>query len=452
MSAERNKHFTRTLLSIAVPVTLQNLLFSSFTLIDTLMIGALGDLPLAAVGMAGKWTWFLTIVFFGFSSGASVFISQYFGAGDVPGIHRTYGLMMLGTQAASALFMTAALCCPEKILGLFSSDAQVITLGASYLRIMALSYPVQALAKGGGTLLESTQRVYIPFIGALCSVGVNVTLNAVLIFGLLGFPALGVKGAAIASVIAAAANALVIYSLGLSRKTLLRTKLSALVQFDLPFIRNFVRVSLPAALNETTWALGNLLYSSIYGHMGTAAYASITVVRSIEDLSSVAVMGLCSSCAVMIGGYIGRDDWNTAKLCAKRHLQMVILFCLTMGSLVYLTRVPLLSLFGVSQAVCEDAIASLIVYALCMTIHNIPAILVMGVFRSGGDTRFGLIVDCITLYLIGLPLTAYAGLSLHLSVPLTYLVMILSEDIVKCAVYLHHLRTGKWIKPIIHST
>lgn len=445
----RQTSFTRTMLSIAVPVTLQNLLFSSFTLVDTLMIGALGDTPLAAVGMAGKWTWFLTIVFFGFSSGASVFIAQYFGAGDTPGIHRTYGLMTLGTQAVSLLFMAAALLCPEAIIRLFSSDGEVIALGASYLRIIALSYPLQALARGGGTLLQSMQRVAAPFIAALASVAVNVALNALLIFGLCGFPALGVQGAAIASVAAALVNAAVIYAMGCARGSVLRVRLSAMLAFDGAFVRDFARVSMPAMLNETTWAIGNLLYSAIFGHMGTGAYASITVVRAIEDLTSVAVMGLCSSCAVMIGSYIGRGDVHNTKLCARRHVQLTVGFSVLMGAGMLLLRAPLLSLFGISAAVRQDAMTVLTMYAFEMTLRNIPAILVMGVFRSGGDTRYGLIVDCITLYLIGLPLTAAAGLLLHMSLPATYLIMYLSEDVVKCAVYLRHMRSGKWIRPVI---
>ena len=206
--------FTRTLLSIAVPVTLQNLLASSFTLIDTMMIGKLGDTPLAAVGMAGKWTWFLTIVFFGFSSGASVFISQFYGAGDDAGMRRTYGLMTVGT--------------PDGIVRLFSSDEQAIALGASYLRIIALSYPFLALTRGGGTLLQSTGDVMIPFVGSLISVAVNITLNALLIFGLCGFPALGVQGAAIASLTSSIVGALVIYGAGIAKKTpALRAVLSA---------------------------------------------------------------------------------------------------------------------------------------------------------------------------------------------------------------------------------
>lgn len=220
--------FTRTLLSIAVPVTLQNLLASSFTLIDTMMIGRLGDTPLAAVGMAGKWTWFLTIVFFGFSSGASVFISQFYGAGDDAGMRRTYGLMTVGTQAASLLFMLAALLFPEGIVRLFSPDEQVVALGSSYLRIIAVSYPFLALTRGGGTLLQSTGRVMIPFVGSLISVAVNIALNALLIFGLCGFPALGVQGAAIASLVSAVVGALVIYGAGIAKKTLLRTGRAAL--------------------------------------------------------------------------------------------------------------------------------------------------------------------------------------------------------------------------------
>ncbi len=183
--------------------------------------------------------------------------------------------------------------------------------------------------------------------------------------------------------------------------------------------------------------------------MGTGAYASITVVKSIEDLTSVAVMGLCSSCAVMIGSAIGRGDVPLSKLCAWRHVQLTSAFPCSSGAGMLALRQPLLSLFGVSQAVREDALAVLAICALEMVLHNMPAILVMGVFRAGGDTRYGLIIDCITLYLIGLPLTMRHGLYLHWSVPMTYLVMYLSEDIVKCSAYLQHFRSCKWIRPVI---
>lgn len=436
------------MLSIAIPVTLQNLLFSSFTLIDTVMIGALGDTPLAAVGMAGKWSWFLGIVLFGFTSGAGVFIAQYFGAQDERGMRRTYGLMSVCTMAAALVFMAAALLVPEKIIGLFSKDTEAIAIASVYLRIIAVSYPFQALIRSGSTMLQSTQRVALPFIGAACSVVVNVVFNALLIFGLCGFPQLGVAGAAIASVLAAAVNAAVIHIGGRVKGTIPCAPLRALADIDREFLVSYLRVGAPAMMNETVWALSNLIYSAIYGHMSTQAYASITVVKSIEELTSVAVYGLCSSCAVMIGSLIGRGEMDEAKLCAKRHLQLTVVLSLLVGGFVLLLRGQILSLFGVSDAVRADALAVTAIYALEMPLRNIQFMMVVGTFRAGGDTKYGLIVDTISAYLLGIPLTAAAGLALRLSVPVTYAIMYLSEDMFKGSIYGRHLISSKWIKPV----
>jgi len=448
-----NKHasgsFWRTMLSLAVPVALQNLLFSSFTLIDTLMIGALGDTPLAAVGMAGKWSWFFNIVLFGFASGAGVFIAQYFGAKDERGIHRTFGVVSIGSLAASLIFMLAALLVPEAIIGLFTADPEAIRIGAVYLRIIAVSYPFQALSKSGGTLLQSTQRVSIPFIGAACSVATNVVFNALLIFGLCGFPALGVAGAAIASAMAAVVNTLVIFLLGIKKRTYLRAPLSRLLDFDAKFVRDYVRISAPALFNETTWALGNLGYNAVFGHISTEAYAAMTVVKSIEDLTTIAIWGMGSSCAVMIGSFIGQGRIEDAKDCGRRHLLLTTVFSLFVGVLVIALRAPIMSLFGVSDTVRALSTALLIIYGLEAALRNAPYMLVCGIFRSGGDTKYGLIVDLISLYLIGLPLTAFAGLVLHAGVPVTYLIMYLVEDVFKCIVYGRHFLSNKWIKPVV---
>jgi len=441
--------FVKTMLSIAIPVTLQNLLFSSFTLVDTLMIGQLGDTPLAAVGMAGKWSWFLSIVFFGCTSGAGVFMAQYFGAGNVKGIRRTYGLMCILTLGASVLFALAALFAPQAILSLFTKDTEAIRLGTAYLRIIALSYPFQALSKAGGMLLQSTQRVMIPFIGAACSVAANIVLNALLIFGLCGFPALGVEGAAIASAIAAAVNMAVIYAAGLKTNSMLRAPLSDMLDIRRDFVKDYIRIGAPTMFNETTWSLSILIYSAIFGHMGTQEYAAVTVVRSIEDLMCVAIFGLGASCAVMIGSMIGRGEIDKAKHCANAHLKQVVSLSVVIGAAVLLLRRPIISLFGVSDVVTADAAVLLAIFALEMWLRNIPYMLVVGIFRAGGDTRYALFVDFGTAYLIGIPLTALAGLVLHWSLPVTYLIMYLLEDAIKVFLYGAHYRSGKWIKPVV---
>lgn len=447
--SKKYSSFTKTMLSIAVPVTLQNLLFSSLTFIDTLMIGTLGDLPLAAVGMAGKWTWFLGIVLFGFSSGAAVFIAQYYGAGDTRGIHRTHGLMGVCTLGVSLLFTALALLMPEKIIGLFTRDPAAIEVACVYLRIVSLAYPFQALRRTAGTVLESTQQVVIPFASAVCSVATNIVLNALLIYGLCGFPALGVAGAAIATVTASAVDAAVIHAAGFKKKTLLRAPLSQLTDIRGDFVLRYLRIGAPALFNETTWALSNLIYSAIYGHMSTQAYASITICKSIEDLTCVAIFGLASSCAVMLGSYVGQGDMEKTKGCAWYHLKLTVALSLAIGLLVVLLRGGILSVFGVSDAVRADAARVLVVYGLELALRNIPYMLVVGIFRAGGDTKYALAVDFACAYLIGIPLTAAAGLILHLSVPATYLVMYLSEDVLKVFLYGRHFLSEKWIRPVV---
>ena len=437
------------MLSIAIPLTLQNLLFSSFTLIDTVMVGRLGDLPLAAVGMAGKWSWFLNIVLFGCTSGAAVFIAQYFGAGDHKGIHRTYGLMSMLSLAAGCVFMALALLMPETIIGAFTKDPQAIATASVYLRCIAISYPFQGLAKSAATLLQSTQRVVIPFIGAACSVTTNIVLNALLIFGLCGFPAMGVAGAAIASAVAVMVNALVIYGFGLAKNTMLRAPIREMLDISRGFVRDYVRIGAPAMFNETIWALSILVYSAIFGHMSTEAYAAITVVKSIEDLSCVAVFGMCSACAVMIGSFVGQGKYDQAKACARYHIVLVTAMSVVIGGLLFCFRDTIMSLFGVSDVVRANAMAVLMIYGAEMALRNIPLMLVVGTFRAGGDTKYGLIVDSFTAYLIGIPVTAFAGLVLHLSVPATYAIMYCVEDGLKSIIYGRHFFSGKWIKPVV---
>ena len=449
--SNKNISFTRTMLSIAIPVTLQNLLFSSFTLIDTVMVGSLGDLPLAAVGMAGKWSWFLGVVLYGFTSGASVFIAQYFGAGDERGIHRTYGLMSILSMAVSLLFTALALCFPELIIRFFTQDAAAVEAAKPYLRIIALSYPFLALTRSGSTLLQSTQKVSIPVVAAACSVATNILFNALLIFGLCGFPALGISGAAIASVMATAVNAAVIYLLGIKQKTLLVAPFKRMFDISRPFTKEYLNIAAPAMFNETIWALSYLIYCSIYGHMSTEAYAAITVVKSIEDLTCVAIFGLGSSCAVMIGSMIGRGDLHNAKRCAWYHIALTAALSAIFGLALIIARGAVMSLFGVSDVVRADASAVMMIFGLELVVHNLPYMMVCGIFRAGGDTRTGLIVDLISAYLIGIPITAAAGLLLHMSVPATYLIMYLVEDVFKVFVYGKHLISNKWIRPVVKA-
>ena len=201
--------------------------------------------------------------------------------------------------------------------------------------------------------------------------------------------------------------------------------------------------------NETIWAMSILIYSSIFGHRSTEAYAAITVAKSIEDLTCVAVFGMCSACAVMIGSYVGQGKYDHAKACARYHIAVVTVMSAIIGASLFVLKGPIMSLFGVSETVRADSMAVIMVYGAEMALRNIPLMFVVGTFRAGGDTKYGLIVDSITAYLIGIPLTAFVGLVLHMPVPFTYAVMYFVEDFVKTIIYGRHFLSGKWIRPVV---
>lgn len=444
----KDKRFFPAMVRLALPIALQNLLSSSLTLVDTLMIGELGDLPLASVGMAGKWSWLMTIVFFGFTSGAAVFIAQNWGARDEKGIRRTFGVMSVGLVLAALLFTAGALLAPEAIMALFTKDPEAMPYGVEYLRISSVSFLGIAIAQAVSTLLRSTEQVKIPVFASLCSVLTNAVLNYVFIFGKFGAPAMGVAGAALATALAAWVNALIIIVAALAKKTMLRMRLREALDWRGGFVLHYFKVSLPALINESLWALGTLGYDMVFGHMGTENFAALTIARTVQNFSFVFLVGVCNACAVHIGKRIGAGEIEEAKEDAQRYMWTMIGICVVIGLAVIALCVPILSLFNVSARVRQMAMALLVIYAAEMWIRNISYIAVVGIFRAGGDTRIGVKLDIITVWFIALPLTYICGLVLKMPFVAVYAIMLLSEDIIKDVFCLRHLRRGEWIRPV----
>ena len=443
-----DRGFWRSALRMAIPIALQNLLLSSFTLVDTVMVGSLGDVPLAAVGMAGQWSWVMNILFFGVNSGASVFLAQYWGVRDVRGIQRTFGLLLVGALAPALLFTGVGLLAPGFVMRLFTKDPVVIEQGCSYLTAACFSYVALALSQAASTLLRSTEEVRLPVVASLCSVLTNALLNYALIFGRFGAPAMGLRGAAIATAIAAWVNVAVLYGAALGRRTMLRMPPRRMFAWDGAFLRHFLAISLPALVNEGMWALGTTGYNMIYGHMGTDNYAALTIFRTVENLAFVFFVGLCHACSVLIGKRIGAGDFARARLDARRFTVLMTAMSVTVGLALIALRTPLLSLFNVSEGVRGLTRQIVLLYGLEIGLRNIPYITIVGVFRAGGDTRIGVILDTVCVWCIALPLTFLCGMVLRLPFVAVYLIMLLSEDVVKTFFALRYFLRDRWIHPV----
>lgn len=447
-----DKPFWRDILRLALPIALQNLLMSSFSLVDTIMVGQLGDIPLAAVGMAGQWNWLMNLVLFGFGSGSAVFISQYWGAKDNKKITGIYGILMSHVVLISILFMLIGVFNPEFVISLFNKTPEVIEQGSTYLKIASFSYIGIALNGAFGILLRSTEQVRLPMYVSGFATLLNAILNYGMIFGKLGFPEMGVAGAALATSISAWISPIIMIVVAVKTKNIMYVKIKELFSFNKKVLFNFYKISAPVIINESLWGLGTFCYNMIFGHMSYENYAALTIFRTVEGLAFVFFVGLCNACCVMIGKSIGAGEIDDGLKTAVRFAVIIPVLGIIVGGCLVLLRTPLINIFNITGAITESTQANvraiIFVYGIEMFLRQIPYIFIVGIFRSGGDTSIGMKYDLICVWLIALPITFVCGIILRLPFPIVFAIMLYSEDLIKSILCIRRFLTKKWIKPI----
>ena len=261
----QDRVFWKHALTLALPISLQNILVSSFALVDSFMVGSLGGDALAAVGMAGKLSWLLNLVLFGFNSGAAVFIAQFWGVKDEDSIRKSFGLATLSALSAALLFTLAGACAPQWVMSFFTKEEEIILLGTEYLQTAVISYGAVCLNNLMATLLRSTENPKLPLYSSLVSVAANAALNALFIYGM----DMNVRGAALATAISAWISPVMLFFLSMRQKNILRAPIKCFVGWTKKFALGYYAISLPALLNETMWALGTVAYNAIYSNAST---------------------------------------------------------------------------------------------------------------------------------------------------------------------------------------
>ena len=440
--------FLKVMLPLAVPIALQNLLMSSFQLVDTLMIGQLGEVAIASVGSAGRVLNFIGIVFFGFASGGAVFLAQYWGSRDFEKMSRTYGLLLACNVPIAIIFGLICMLIPEKVMRIMTNDASMIETGADYLRIASVSFLGSALSQTFSTALRCSEEVKIPLISSLCAVIMNAILNYIFIFGKLGIPALGVRGAAIATSISSLVNAGMMLLLSIKKKNILMSSLKETFGFDLHFAKQFFRRALPVVLNEGLWVTASTGYDVIFGRMGSENYSALTIFRTVEGICFTFFIGICNACNVMVGKAIGAGDREKAIDYANRYMLLFPVVSLFIGLCAIALSNPILNLFKLTPAGRHTAWLLIFIFGLELALRNVPYISIVGIFRGGGDTKSGMYYDLPVMFLFALPLTAVCGLVFKLDFVLVYLIMLLSEDIIKSILCIRRYLSKKWIMPV----
>lgn len=442
-----DRPFYRQLLVLAAPIMLQNFIASSLNMFDTLMIGQLGENEVAAVGVANQVFFLFNLVANGAAAGCSIFLSQFWGGGDRRSVHKVVGLGLLMNLCIGLLFTGAACAFPGPIIGLFSDDQAVISLGIEYLLLAALSYAFTSVSFLLAGAMRSVGKAWPPMIISAGAVLVNIALNQVFIFGELGAPAMGVRGAALATLIARVVEMALMLVFCFLPSSPLRGRLREYISFTPAFTGKVLLKTLPILLNESCWAVGTMLYVRAYGHIGTHAIAASQICNTVQNLFMVACFSLASSSLVMIGNQIGAGRREQAVIYSRRFSKLALLVGLILGIAVALSAPAILTLFKVSERAARAAVAMLRIFSLIAPIRVLNVVLIVGVFRGGGDAGFSLAAEGITMWTIGVPLAFLGAVTLRLPVEQVVLLITL-EEIVKCVIALFRLRSNRWLHEV----
>ncbi len=441
-----DKAFARRVVAITVPIVLQNLIASSLQIVDGLMVSGLGDVSYAAVVQTNRYTFLFQLFCFGVASGGAIFMSQFWGAGDIRRIRQSMGVSLLWTGAVMAVFITAAGAFPDRIINLFLPHGESAAIAKVYLRWITPSYLFHGINMIYSTCLKSTEKPHLPLVSGSVGLGLNTLLNYGLIYGHFGLPAMGVRGAGLATCIAAGVTLALTLLLAYGKHLPAGASLKEMLGWNRAFLSRFAKTTTPVVFNEGLWALGITMYGVFYGRMGDTAVAAMGVVSNIDNLLWIFIFGMMHATAIISGKAIGAGRPDDAYLYSKRMIALAMTTGAVLGVTLALIRHPMLSLFtGLSAPVIHAAATVLLIESFTMWFRAFNAVNVVGVLRSGGDTVFSLKLDVGSMWLIGVPVCAAAVFLFKLPIELVY-VCTMAEEIVKLLIGIPHFKSRKWIK------
>ncbi|PNV59266.1 MATE family efflux transporter [Clostridium sp. chh4-2] len=438
--------FLRKAAMIALPVAMQGMLNTVVNLVDNLMIGSLGPTAIASVGLANKVFFVFSLLVFGVASGSGILAAQYWGNGDVKSIRKVLGMGLMISVCAAVAFLIPVRANPKAVMKIFTTSQSSIDMGASYLLVAAVSYPFIAVTNTYVAMLRAVNRVKAPVIISCVAIITNIFFNYIFIFGNFGAPAMGAVGAALATLIARVLESVLILSVVYGTKTPLACHVRELFGYSKSFLQKYFITASPVIANEFIWGLGTTIYSMAYGRMGDNAVAAITVATTIQDIVVVLFQGLSAATAVILGNELGAGRLKTAEKYATNFF--ILQFIVTVIGAVFCvgTRWQVIGMYGHLPAeVANDISRCLIVFALFMPFKMFNYVNVVGVLRSGGDTRMCLIIDTSGVWLIGIPLAFLGGLVLKQPIYIVY-AMVLLEEVYKAIVGYIRYRQKKWLR------
>jgi putative MATE family efflux protein len=444
------KSLYRTLRRIALPIALQSLIASSLNLIDTLMVGSLGEVELASVGLSTQLFFIHWGVLFGFSSGAAAFMSQFWGVEDLPNIRKVLGFVVTFCFGIGMIFFIAATFFPEMVLRLFTDIPEAVELGSKFLRRFAFCFLTVSITVPCTAALRSTQQTKIPLYISVVVFSTNTLLAYLLIFGKFGLPAMGVMGAATAILTARILELALVLFVVFGRKNILAGPIKEFFSWRKILVVKVLTSALPVTVNETMWSLGMATYNAFYGRMGITEYAAIQASNTINQLFILAIFSLGDALLILVGQRIGRGEMDYAFALAKRLLRIGIIVGLISGGLLFITSRFIVVLFNFTDEGRYYMLWILAIYGCMMWLKVYGGLNIVGTLRCGGDTKFAMFVEVGCVWGIGVPLVFFGVFFTDLPV---YLIVMMAqaEEVGKSLFCRRRFYSRKWLNNLIHD-
>ena len=444
---KKNDSFFKTVCSLAVPVTLQSMLQSSFSIVDQIMIGQLGTVSVAGVGLAGKFASIYSVVISAIGAVAGIMIAQYLGQKNKYEVRRSFYTNLILGAVIAGLFMFFCVLFPERIMGLYTKDTATREEAGKYLAIVAGTFMPLAGATLLSTLFRCIEKARLPLCASIASALLNTGLNYVLIFGKLGFSPMGARGAAVATLISQCANLVLMLLMFPKKNSVLKKPEQEETENAALNWKQYLSMLLPILACEVLWSLGENVYAGIYGHMGTKAAAAMTLINPIQGLVIGALCGLSQAAGVIVGKKLGTGDYSDAYKASKKLIFYGAAGSIFLSVIVVLTAGFYVQIYQVEEVVKQLTIRILYAYALIAPFKVLNMILGGGIIRSGGRTKYVMYIDIIGTWIFGVPLGFLAAFVLKLPIPYVYFILSL-EECIRFAISVGIFRKKKWMQQL----
>ena len=412
------------------------------------MVGQLGSVEIASVGLGNQIYMLLNMVLFGISSGGAIFIAQFWGKKENSGIWKMEGVMFSFSIVIALIFTFASVFFPKFLIGLYSKDFHVIEIGARYLRIVAFSFPFFAMSFAFSMALRSTEHVKLPMVATMISLVLNAILNYLLIFGIGFFPSLGIVGAAIATCISRIVECFILFIVAYSKKYEVASSVKNLFSFTLFEVRKFIKIAFPVIINEAIWGLGTSMHSLIMGRTSTEAISAFNITGTISQITWVFFIGVGNAAGIIIGKKIGEGNETEARKYANTLSWFMPVMAIFIGLLLIPISKFLPFMFNVEANILVQAKMMLMILMCCYPLNAFNMCWVVGICRAGGDTVFAAIIDVCFMWIIAIPLAACVAYFTNVQPYIIY-ICLLSEQIFKAIVGFYRIKSGKWLHNVV---